>query len=481
MASAQACSAALPFSAVQTFGEFDENPAFPGLSRATEKNSHSRNLMADYTLDFASAGQLDLSLAYDRFNVRSFTNDTEVLPLLSVEDTWTDYDSTAAESIYRIDYQQHKLKIGTQLTARDFRQLRPFYRYQNDVLVQQGVVAHLAGIERAFGAFIEDDYALTPELQLTFGLRYDHNDLRLPGAELYPRFAVVFNPQDQRFGVKYSYNRGFVRPVLERSDGSLSHPVIIRDRFFLGPKVPQTSVSQDLQFSYTDERWLGSLTLYHYRLNDFIARLGYEPGTILNGYLVRYQNQNIGDLTGRGVELEANFQWSPLLKFYGNLALSRASFDDEETLLADGTATFSVIRDMHYADPQRGTTGVPRLLWNFGLDWQWAEHWFVNLHYRGWADNIGKVSTSNQFSRFGPEHFVDLNLIWREVGGSAAELQLYGKNLFGKTLLYPRHPGGLLLKTTGCWGCNLIIASKPCHFACLWRAGSQAGGGKAKR
>lgn len=199
-----------------------------------------------------------------------------------------------------------------------------------------------------------------------------------------------------------------------------------------------------------------SAALYQYRIKDYIARLGYEPGTLYNGYPIRYQNQNLGELAGRGVELDATYLLSPALKLYGNAAYAKARFKDQQLRVVDGTATFNIITNMHYANPDRTTTGVPRWLWNLGLDWQCARRTFLNLHYRGWAENYGKVSTQPTFAKFGPEHFLDFALSWRDQADQGLDLSLYGKNVANNRVRFPQAPhAGYIVEQGGELGLQL--------------------------
>lgn len=334
------------------------------------------------------------------------------------------------------------LKLGLQWTRRDFRSQRADVYNQ---LLPTSINQSLAGIENATGLFAENEYRGWIDWTLTVGLRHDHNDMRMAGSKLYPRFALAWAPATSRWSAKYSLNHGYVRPVIERMDGTPEKPVVFQNRTAqIGPARPQTAISNDLQFSYTAPRFNGSATLYGYKVVDYIARLGYQPGTLYQGLPIRYQNQNIGEIGGHGVELEAQWSVADVLTLYGNLALSRAAFRDQVVLLVDGSASFDIIKNMNYANPDRTTTGVPRRLWNLGLDWRLSDEQMLNLHWRGWARNTGKIASAPPaFASYGAEHFLDVALTWRHLGGQRGlTLSLYGKNLLDRAARYPQAPHG---------------------------------------
>ncbi len=444
----------LHFEHFDMWGTHNQLVSYPGLSLSSDKDTVLRKYAVSYQAALTGSWHFSSNIAYGSYQVDSTLHDPSLRP---DEQNWTafDYEDASLDLLLHYQWSSHRLKLGAQGVWRDFSRQRETGVLRAGQLSQVARVNHTVGYEQALGIFIEDEYQWSPALSVIAGLRYDRNDFRLPGSELYPRLALVYQPESV-WSAKYSYNQGYVRPVLERADGSYPHPLIIGNRMFLGPERPQTAKSHDLQFSYQQQPWQWSLTVYQYQLDDFIARLGYEPGTSLNGYILRYQNQNVGDITGRGLELEWTYEVSANLAVYGNLAVSKATFAALESQLVDGSANFSILTNMHYAAPDRRTTGAPRYLWNLGIDWQISPVYSLNLHYRGFADLVGKISTQPAFRQFGPGHFVDFTLTVEPFYHPALSLQCYGRQLFGGLTEFPTAPhGGLIVEDNRQFGVQL--------------------------
>lgn len=433
------------FEHYDTVGTSEQIRGYPGLRRASEKDTHNGFVRLDYGPRLSESLRLESNVFYSGYSIRRKAYYFNCLPadVFAIDSYY--YTDAGLDAMLVHKTARNTFKLGEQYVRRDFHPASPpgpadLADPSNcDPQLPRKLTEALAGQENALGVYLEDDYRGIPDVVLTVGARYDRNDFRLPGETVYPRFALVYNPQGA-LSYKYSYNRGYVRPTLERVDGTAAKPLIVLDRARIGPSQPQTAISHDFQVNYAGRDVSLSAAFYQYRIKDYIARLGYEPGTFYNGYLIRYQNQNLGELAGRGVELDVTFLLNDAVKLYGNIAYAKARFKDVELQLVDGSATFNIVTDMHYANPDRTTTGVPRRLWNLGLDWQLASRVVMNLHYRGWADNYGKISTAPAFAKFGPEHFLDLALTWRDGGANRMDATLYGKNVANNRVRFPQAP-----------------------------------------
>jgi iron complex outermembrane receptor protein len=148
--------------------------------------------------------------------------------------------------------------------------------------------------------FLQDVWTFAREWELTAGARYDHySDF---GGALSPRLALVWQATD-RLTTKLMYGRAFRAPSYLELYAPTS---ATRPNPGLAPEKNQT---WELAFAYLATRDLRlGLNLYRSRQSDLI------------GADAANQYQNIGGLTTRGIELEAQWQATQTLRIAGNLS-----------------------------------------------------------------------------------------------------------------------------------------------------------------
>lgn len=356
-----------------------------------------------------------------------------------------EYSEIGVSSILFYEMENQLIKGGFQYHRRDFTD--PESAYTTDLVantVTDTSWQRRLDIENAYGIFLEDEYRGIDDYILTLGVRYEDNDFRVPGNQVFTRAAVVhmFNEQ---WTLKYLYNTGYVRPSYVRSDGPIDDPSILhsQERVFVGPSEPMTVASHDIQALFHDQDTQFSVTLFQTGIKDFVARVGYKSDTFWdNGYEIVYMNQNVGDLSSYGLELEFTHKLKKTIDIYGNYAYALNKFDELEQSLVGGTTTFNIVTDMDYATEDGQTTGAPEHIWNIGLDWQLKEDVHVNFHYRGWSNNYGKVSTEPAFEKYGPEHYFDATVNFKDVYEKGFNVSVYGKNLVDNQAKFPMAPHG---------------------------------------
>lgn len=435
-----------------TAGTSSRVPGYPGLKVLTSKDTDNWFLRVDNTATFGESWHLESAVAHASYRIRRDENILRLLPRLVVNRTDRLYTDQSVDLRLRHRTGSHNLMAGLQYIKRDFSRPIPLTQLELDATGQWVVLSQvdrdlLRGIEETYGLFFEDEYRGIDHWLLTAGVRFDKNTLRLPGQAAYPRFAAVYNANDN-LTFKYTYNRGYVRPTIERSDGTIDRPLIRNGSAFVGPERPQTSISNDVQVTYSKQDLTLAASFYSYKIADYIARVGYDSSQLYQGLPIRYQNQNVGEIGGRGVELELSYQLARHLRIYGNAAFAKARFRELEVAAAGGAISFNIVTDTTFATPDGNTTGVPQRLWNAGLDWNFSDKAFANLHYRGWANSWGKTSNDPAFSRYGPEHFVDFSFGFspgitpRTSRAPSTILSFYGKNVFANRANYPQGPHG---------------------------------------
>jgi outer membrane receptor protein involved in Fe transport len=151
-------------------------------------------------------------------------------------------------------------------------------------------------------AFLQDVWTLAHDWELTAGARYDHySDF---GGTVNPRLALVWQSTD-RLTTKLMYGQAFRAP-------SFLQLYALTTANTPNPNLkPEQSQTTDLSFSYLASKDVKlGLDLYQFDESNLIA----ADSTPLA------QFQNTGSNTSRGVELEAMWQATKLLRVSGNFS-----------------------------------------------------------------------------------------------------------------------------------------------------------------
>ncbi len=152
----------------------------------------------------------------------------------------------------------------------------------------------LAANRDVLGVYLQDQYKINDQLELTLGLRYDrYSDA---GETINPRFALVYNP-DEQLGTtfKLMYGQAFRAPAIDQLTGFSGSPEIKSEQI----KTLELAWLQDFSSDYHT-----SLTYFHNWSKNKVDLL-LTPGlNILNR---RYGNLE-GTLKTSGLEFEAQAQ-----------------------------------------------------------------------------------------------------------------------------------------------------------------------------
>lgn len=442
------------FKHFETFYNSQHFYGVPGLKTEWQKNTQHGYIDLAFNPQLTEHLKLESNIYYDDFKIH-FNTIRLVNSAPTIDKGWRDdkYKDYGGNALLKFNKNDNTLKFGVQYVQRDFR-IAPI---EYSSILPPGISDRKTGIETACGVFVEDEFKKWKKWILTLGVRYDYNNFRIPGQNFYPRFAAIFMP-NKSFTFKYALNTGYVRTTLERTDGTIDNPTIRVNKAHIGPDKPQTAISNDFQINFQANQTNVSLTLYYYQIQNYIARLGYEPpGKYYGPYKIRYQNQNIGTLEGKGIELEVSQKIYRNFMVYGNYAFAYANFKELEVYLVDGSAKFNIVENMTYANPDKTTTGVPKHIWNAGIDFSFLNKFVGNIHYRGWANNSGKITTTNLFAEYAPEHFLDCSLTYSMLK-QKFNLSVYGKNILNNEALFPQAPhGGYVIERNREFGLQLQV------------------------
>ncbi|MDX2266704.1 MAG: TonB-dependent receptor [Bryobacter sp.] len=174
----------------------------------------------------------------------------------------------------------HQQGTFTYTTLADFAADRPL-----SILLQQG--DPLVRItEKLLGLFVQDDYQLRPNLQLSLGLRYDWQNFFGDAKNLAPRVAVAWSPQNNRkmvvrLGGGYFFDRSGAVPMFDilRFNGvQLRRYLLTPPDLTVSPSTPttvhqlarDTQIPEIIQFSGTLEYQLAK------RASISVGYLGYR-------------------------------------------------------------------------------------------------------------------------------------------------------------------------------------------------------------
>lgn len=128
-------------------------------------------------------------------------------------------------------------------TLQDYQQRRPFS------LVQQQGQGHVVFWEKVIGGFVQEEFRLRPNLQVTAGLRYDWQNYFPDNNNFSPRLSIAYAPGKDRktvirTGAGLFYDRTGPGPIFDllRYDGVRLLRYVISDPAF--PYVPALGVPQ---------------------------------------------------------------------------------------------------------------------------------------------------------------------------------------------------------------------------------------------
>jgi outer membrane receptor protein involved in Fe transport len=308
-----------------------------------------------------------------------------------------------AEAILRLDTDDHSLLGG--VFAERNRQIdtkSPGDNAFNDTEVNTAI-------------FSEYTWRGLENWWFTLGGRLDHNNLRDEGDVFLPRLAAGHKISED-WNIKYTYNTGFIRPTMRTIIDS--------------PDVSsQETESHDLQLLYSREDFSASLTLFISKISDLIVFFPEPIGS----------HRNASDVDMYGLEFEFKYQIQEDLQIYGNYAYAESEYAKRYLYADDGSLALDLAQDSTVMDEDGRVTGVPRHIWNFGIDYEIAPSTYLNLHYRGWTDAVVKWSGNDgggpdpilAFKRLGPQHYFDLNLrVENAFNKEGLDTSFYIKNIF---------------------------------------------------
>lgn len=224
-------------------------------------------------------------------------------------------------SIYR-GFNNHIVRLGTGAYWGDVFEVTESKNFYPDGSPRPGIedVSDTAEVflpekdRTSYHFFAQDEWQLADNWQLTSGVRYDHySDV---GGTANPRLALVWATTDS-ITTKLLYGRAFRAP-------SIAELYITSNPNVLGnPKLdPETIDTYEFAFSQQISSQLRySANIFYYQIEDYITFVSDGPNTA--------QAQNIGERTGYGTELEADYKPLNNLRLLANYAYQHS--EDSKT------------------------------------------------------------------------------------------------------------------------------------------------------
>ena len=238
-------------------------------------------------------------------------------------------------------YKEHSIRLGGGYNSENLYFVQEFTNFGAGPVNTPGPLVDISSSPYVFAPeksrnisylFLQDEWTLAHDWELTAGARYDHySDF---GRTVNPRLALVWQSTD-RLTAKLMYGQAFRAPsflqLYALTAANTPNPNL----------APERSNTTDLSFAYLASKDLKfNLDIYQFDESDLIAA----------DSTPKAQFQNLGSNTSRGVELEAMWQATNTLRFSGNVS-------DRE----DATPYNAVPKQKSYF----------RTDWAFMPDWNW--------------------------------------------------------------------------------------------------------------
>ena len=233
-------------------------------------------------------------------------------------------------------------------------------------------------------ATLQDQWRLTPDLDLTLGARYDAYDDA--GTNISPRLAAVWRPAEQHI-VKAQYAEAFRPPTLEEFyPGPLSYP---------GGVVSELEAerlrSSELSYIYRIPSLTLRMTLFNMKVTDLIEFV-LQPGRVPAW-------RNRGEVVSNGVEWE----WQQNIGRSWNI-LANFSFADAQDKLQEDRLVGSV--------QWQGNLGAT---WNQSA----IQSHSLRIRYVGAQQGWNSVGTIERVSLYDPHTTVNYHWEWTQALGFA--------------------------------------------------------------
>lgn len=224
----------------------------------------------------------------------------------------------ASVSTVYTGFDLHRIRIGTGLREDNMHEFLETKNFDanfaplpglTDVTGNPALVSMLPHKRNLAYVFAQDEWNFAKDWTLTAGIRHDrYSDF---GSTTNPRLALVWDAS-YNVVVKAMHGAAFRAPTFAEQY-AINNPVQTGS-----PNIkPETITTDELAFSWQPVgKLITNLNFFQYRMSNIIQLVGTKM-------------KNIGDQTGRGLEMEATLEAASNLKLTGNYSLQHSK--DEAT------------------------------------------------------------------------------------------------------------------------------------------------------
>ncbi|MBW3671916.1 MAG: TonB-dependent receptor, partial [Acidobacteria bacterium] len=307
--------------------------AFLDLSRYEESRTNGTELQENGTdISMAAAG-IDWTIGSTSLSARGWISEQEMRSTFSavsddrnserlVRDQHVPADALGLNvRAIRPAGDQHLLVAGTELRRVDAIS-------RESIFIPGRIIPAESGGEQELSAFwIEDIFAVSPQLEVTAGLRWDtwrnqeqfDEMLERTDSALSPRLSIFYRTSP-RIGIAASAYRAFRAPTLnELYRGFRVGDVVTSPNPELRAET-MTGFDAGINAGGPSDRWDGRLRLFWMEVSDPIANVTID----VTEDLILRQRRNLGETRSNGIELDGSWRISPDLRLRGGWLWSRS-------------------------------------------------------------------------------------------------------------------------------------------------------------
>ncbi len=293
--------------------------------------------------------------------------------------------------------------------------------YPEEIIVSDN---HLSGRNRAIGSlFVQDDFSLTGNLNLTMGLRYDHyNDLE---NMVTPRLAMVYRLKDHHI-FKAQYAEGF-------KSSTYIVDIFKPEDEYINDEEHERIRTIELGYIYKGIDTDARITLFHSKINDLVSPFYDKTKTDFSeGFNRAFVNISIEEAETWGFELEFEKRLNRSFRVNGNLSYVKTKYLGDENYQNSR---------LIYVEKKKGPDGEDMFgaadwLANFDIIYRLVEDVALAVHYRyvGKRHRIYKDSERESLNAY---QTVDLTLNIYNLFHEGLTLRMGLKNVFDDDVAYP--------------------------------------------
>jgi iron complex outermembrane receptor protein len=265
-----------------------------------------------YNHDFASAVNLSARIGYDRYDydgdyVYDYAEEEDEEPYIVINKDDAFGEWITSEARISKQWSSHRGLAGV------------LYRkntHQDQGNFDEEVYLEDERDSSNWAVFVQDEIQASNKLMLNMGVRHDHSTL-YDGGSTNPRFAAIFTADD-RTTLKFLYGQAFRAPAayeLFYHDGFSSQ----KPALSLDPEDVETY--EGVLERYFGENFSGTIAGYFYKIDNLIIQ-----DTDLDDELIVFRN--LGQVQGKGLELELRGRWQDGLETEVSYALQETEDDD---------------------------------------------------------------------------------------------------------------------------------------------------------